>query len=65
MKINRYEYKCADCSYDYAEQRRESESQYFTSCPSCKGNLLLENEIFIEEEIVVIPEIIVEAVDEA
>jgi hypothetical protein len=68
MKINRYEYSCADCSYLYVEQRRESDAQYFTNCHGCGGDYVLDNTTYVEDEVipvVIIPEIIEEVIDEA
>ena len=50
MKINRYIYLCADCSHEYAEQRRESDEQIITKCPVCKGELILNDTVFVEDE---------------
>jgi peptide subunit release factor 1 (eRF1) len=50
MKINRYIYLCSDCSYEYIEQRRESEDQYKTKCPACNGELTLNDTVFVEDE---------------
>ena len=52
MKINRYEYLCSACDNKYIEQRRESEHQYFTQCSKCNADLVLENTIFLEDEVI-------------
>lgn len=52
MKINRYEYKCSACVNEYIEQRKESESQYFTQCSKCNADLVLENTVFLEDEVI-------------
>ena len=62
MKINKYEYSCENCSYEYIEQRKESEPQYVSTCPSCLGKFKLLNTVFIENETEQI--IIQESVDE-
>ena len=52
MITNKYEYYCEDCSYVYAEQRKESEPQYVTKCPRCQSTLLLGSTTFVEEEVI-------------
>ena len=62
MKINKYKYACENCSYEYMEQRKESEPQYVLSCPSCFGKFELLDTEFIENEAELI--IIKESIDE-
>jgi peptide subunit release factor 1 (eRF1) len=67
MKINRYEYSCPDCFYQYVEQRRESDNQYFSNCHGCGAEYSLTNTTYVEDEVIpviIIPEIIDEVIDE-
>jgi len=45
-------YNCSQCSHSYVEQRRESEPQYLTGCPVCESDLILNETIFLEEEVI-------------
>lgn len=56
----KYEYVCDKCGHEYAEQRNETEPQYFTSCNSCDGSYVETGSTFIEET----PEVVIEAVIE-
>ena len=38
----RYEYKCDQCEAAYVEQRRDTESQFITSCDACKAGTYVE-----------------------
>ena len=63
MKINRYMYICSECSHEYLEQRRESESQYIIQCPKCDGEFKLNDTIFLEDEVIQ-PVVVDEAITE-
>ena len=48
----KYFYACDNCGHEYAEQRRDSESQFFTNCHSCSNGTYIEVSSEVIEEII-------------
>ena len=60
--VIKYFYECDKCGHTYAEQRTDSESQYFTVCASCGEGSYIETSQQVIEAIpeVVIPEVVID-----